>query len=118
MSLPGRLLRDEPGGIPVLGFKAVLGQYARGRMDDTQVQAAFVVLAEMPLTAAELTDFKAIAATITNIPVSGSAAAVAGGNARRALRMDDIVDILHLVDQHVPPFTNPAQILAALRTAG
>lgn len=116
MALYDRLLgRDDLGNrvvnkIPVHGFQATAQLWARDVITAAQANAIIEHLSGAPLSAAEQAEAQTLVATVTNISITGSAAAQADARARRALRMAEIDSILLLADKAAPGFSTPTEV--------
>ena len=52
--------------------------------------------------------------TVTSIPITGTAVQIADGRARRALRIQEIDQVLLLADALVPGYSTPTEVKAKL----
>lgn len=94
--------------LPVHQFQAIAAEWGRGTMTGAQATAA------LELSAAEASEAQAIVNTVTSIPITGSATAVADGRARRALRMLEIDQVLLIAERQLPPLDTPAAVRTRL----
>jgi hypothetical protein len=97
---------DTPGApevvrIPVHGFQAILGEYARGNITGAQAQAAITAISGEALTAGEVTEVQALLAKFT-----GTAAV----KLALAKRLDDVL----LLAERRAVYATPAQVRATL----
>lgn len=100
--------------IPIHSFQAIIAEWARGNITGAQAQAALEQSSGAPLTAGEVTEATNLVSSITSIPVTGSAAQIADGRARRALRAQEIDQVLLLADGRLAPYDDPATVKTRL----
>lgn len=124
MALYQRLLGIDPANpkLPIHAFQSVCAEWARGKLTGAQ---ANVIIGELcrvddtpggvrPLTAAEQTEAQTLVNTVTSIPVTGSAAAIADGRAQRAMKVHEIDQVLLLADARAPGYSTEAELKAKL----
>lgn len=99
---------DGRAKLPVHQFQAASAEWSRGNMTGAQATAA------LELNAAEQTEATALVATVTNIPITGTAVQIADGRARRALRMLEIDQVLLLAEARVAPLNTAALVRTRL----
>jgi phage tail sheath gpL-like len=114
MALYPRLIGLEAPKIPVHAFQAVAGEWARGKLTANQANAAVAAVSGAGLAGAEITDATALVATVTAIPITGTAVQVADGRARRAARVTEIDQCLLLADAGAPGYSTEAELRAKL----
>lgn len=126
MALYLRLLGTDPVNpkIPIHAFQALAAEWARGNLTAAQANTIVGILCQVsnpdgsvtpkPLTAAEQTEAQTLVTTVTSIPITGSATAIADGRARRALRIQEIDQVLLLVDTKIAPYDTEAAIKTRL----
>lgn len=104
MALYARLLGVDATNpkIPIHGFSATMGEFARGRLTGAEAQDAVTTLSGVPLTPSEVTEAQTLLATIT-----GSASA-------KLARAKEIEDVLMLGENGVVQYDTPAEIQARL----
>jgi len=100
--------------IPTHSFQSIIAEWARGNFTGAQAQAAIEQSSGAPLTPGEITEATNLVTTITSIPVTGSAAQIADGRARRALRAMEIDQVLLMADARLAPYDNPATLKTRL----
>lgn len=104
MALYDRLIgidADNPK-IPVHGFSAVLGEFARGALTGAQAQAGIELFSGAPLTAAEVVEAQALLATVT-----GTAPA-------KLARAKEIDDVLMLAEHRLAQYDTAAEVKTRL----
>lgn len=104
MALYDRILGvdAENPKIPIHGFSALMGEFARGRLTGAQAQAGVTVISGQPLTPAEVAEAQTLLATI-----SGSATA-------KLARAKEIEDTLTLSENGVAGYSTAAEVKARL----
>lgn len=100
-------------------FRSVLAEWARGNMTGAQANACIAAMSGerpngVPLDAGEIAEAQALVDTVLAIPVSGSAASQADGRARRAMRVQEINDILTVSEYKPPGYSTPEELKAKL----
>lgn len=95
-------------------LSAILGEWARGKLTTVQALDALQVRGRERLTAAEQTEAQNIVNLVLNIPVAGSATAIADGRAQRALKIKEITDVFDAMDWGCTGYQTPAEIRAKL----
>jgi hypothetical protein len=115
MALADRLC-GVPGSskIPIHYFQSIIAEWARGNITGTQAQDGVTAMSGAPLLAGEVTEATALVTSITSIPVTGSATQIADGRARRALRAQEIDQVLLLADGRIAPYDVPANVKTRL----
>lgn len=98
MALYPRIIGIESPKIQLHMFQSVLAEWARGKITGAQAQQIVEQQSGAPLTPQDVTDCQALVATVTSIPITGSAVVIADGRARRALRISEIDQVLLLAD--------------------
>lgn len=118
MALYERLLGQDPARpkIPVHAFQSIAAEWARGKLTGAEANAAVAAVAGgVGLDAAEQADAQTLVGTVTSIPITGSATAIADGRARRALRVQEIDQVLLIADAGgVAGYTTAAEVKAKL----
>ncbi|OFZ67364.1 MAG: hypothetical protein A2V79_09135 [Betaproteobacteria bacterium RBG_16_56_24] len=105
MALIERLMGIEPK-IQVHAFQSILAEWARGNFTNQQAQDAISFIAHgIPLDAAAITEAQALVATVP----TGS---TTDNKASRALKLQEIDQVLLLVDAQCPPY----DVAATVRT--
>jgi hypothetical protein len=113
MALYDRLLgRDDLGNpvsgkVPIHYFQAAVALWAKGKITGAQAQAIAEATSGLPFDSGEVTELQALVATVP----TGSTTAL---KADRALRLQEIDQILLLVEVGMPPLDTPAKIKIAL----
>lgn len=110
----GEPLAPSRGKIPIHVLQAVMAEWARGKITGAQALDALEAAALPRLTAAEQTEAQNIVNLVTNIPITGSAAAVADGKASRSLKIKEIEDVFYLMEIRAPLYSTPTEVRAKL----
>lgn len=100
--------------IPLHTLQAVLAEWARNKITNVQALDALEAAAPPRLNAAEVAEAQNIVNLVTNIAVSGSAAAIADGKASRSLKIKEIEDVLLLMETRSPLYSTPTEVRAKL----
>jgi lysozyme family protein len=110
-SLYERLMGAHPDRpkIPVHQFQSIAAEWARGNLTGPQALAYVEQLSGVTLDATEQAEAQDLVATVTAIP-SGTAA----GLAQRALRIQEIDQVLLLAETRIAPYDTPAAVRARL----
>lgn len=110
MALYERLIGNDDAGnrvggrIPPHGFSATMGEFARGRINGAQAQAAIEAMSGLPLDAGEVAEAQTLLGTITN----------AGNATAKLARAKEIDDVLMLGELGAPAYDTPSEIKARL----
>jgi hypothetical protein len=91
-----------------------MGEWSRGKITGTQANTIITTVSGVALTAGEVTEATTLVGTVTSIPVTGSAAQIADGRARRAMRVTEIDQCLLLADAIAPGYSTEAELKAKL----
>jgi hypothetical protein len=115
VALYERLLKLDPARprIPVHQFQSVAAEWARGKI--TAADANTIIAAcsgGVGLDAGESTEAQTLVGTVTAIPITGTAVQIADGRARRALRVQEIDQVLLLAG--MPGYDTAAALKAKL----
>lgn len=94
--------------LPVHQFQAIAAEWGRASMTGAQATAA------LELNANEQAEAQLLVNTVTSIPITGSATAIADGRARRALRMQEIDQVLLIAEAKIPPLNTAAAVRTRL----
>lgn len=117
MALYDRLMGldlDRPK-IPIHVFQSVAAEWARGKLTGVEANAVITaVCGGTGLDAQEQADAQTLVNTVTSIPVNGSAAQIADGRARRALRAQEIDQVLLIAETRPPGYSTAAEVKTKL----
>jgi hypothetical protein len=104
MALYSRLLGIDATNpkIPLHGFSALMGEFARGRLTGAEAQAGVELISGAPLTPGEVTEAQTLLATVT------------GTTAAKLLRAKEIEDVVMLGENRVVQYDTAAEIQARL----
>lgn len=102
------------GKISTHALSAIMGEWARGKLTGAQALNALETRGRERLTAAEQAEAQAIVNLVLNIPVTGSAAAIADGKASRALKIKEFTDVFDAMDWGCPGYQTAAEVRAKL----
>lgn len=105
MGLYERILRLEEPRLPVHAFQSVAAEWARGRITGTEANAIIGALTGAPLDA---TAQQEAVALVNTVPTGSTTA----NKADRALRLNEIDQVLLLADAKAPGYDT----VAALKT--
>lgn len=100
--------------IPVHGFQATAAEWARARLTGAQANTAITVMSGQPLGATGQTEAQDLVNTVTSIAVTGTAVQIADGKASRALRIQEIDQVLLLADSGIAGYSTAAGLVARL----
>lgn len=120
MPLYDRLIGFDDAGNPVdnkIGvhaFQSTAAEWARGKLTQAQANAIVTAMTGVGLSASEQSEAQTLVNTVTSIPITGSATAIADGRARRALRVQEIDQVLLLADIRAPGYDTPTAVKAKL----
>jgi hypothetical protein len=115
-SLYERLMGAHPDRpkIPVHQFQSIAAEWARGNVTGPQANTYVEQVSGVSLDATEQQEAQDLVDTVLAIPVTGSATAIADGRARRALRIQEIDQVLLLAETRIAPYDTPAAVRARL----
>jgi anti-sigma factor ChrR (cupin superfamily) len=104
MALFNRLMgfTESDAKIPIHGFSATLGEFARGRITGAQAQTIIVHMSGAPLTAEEVTEAQTLLATIS------------GAVTAKLARATEIDHVLLLSESRAPGYDTPALVKTRL----
>jgi hypothetical protein len=100
--------------IPIHSFQAIVAEWARGNITGQQAQDGITAMSGTALSAGEVTEATSLVNSITSIPITGTAVQIADGRARRALRAQEIDQVLLLADARIAPYDVPATVKSRL----
>jgi hypothetical protein len=107
MGLYERILRLEEPKLPVHAFQSVAAEWARGNLTGAQANTIIGALTGVPLDATAVAEATALVATVP----TGSTAT---NKADRALRLNEIDQVLLLADAKAPGYDTVAALKARL----